>query len=200
VSISLAVEQLLAMPEESSRRVFLQQNPHLQHQSMVVYLASQVPTIARNDVDRALQLAGLASWLAEILNDDYCRARSARAMGHPLQLKGKHRESLLEYQKALDLFTKLNLESEVGITLSGSLQPLILLGNYEESRLREESRNRTLRIVPISLARAGGSWDQATARVARTTWQLGQARPLSIPGSSGWDRWQDPPRLCKCLS
>lgn len=142
MSISLAVEQLLAMPEESSRRVFLQQNPHLQHQSMVVYLASQVPTIARDDVDRALQLAGLASWLAEILNDDYCRARSARAMGHPLQLKGKHRESLLEYQKALDLFTKLNLESEVGITLSGSLQPLILLGNYEESRLREEKARR----------------------------------------------------------
>jgi tetratricopeptide (TPR) repeat protein len=140
--ISEAVEQLLAMPEESSRRVFLQQNPQLQHQSVVLYLASQVPKIVRDDVDRALQLAGLASWLAEILNDDYCRARSARAMGHPLQLKGKHRESLVEYQKALDLFTKLKLDSEVGITLSGSLQPLILLGNYEESRIREEKARR----------------------------------------------------------
>jgi tetratricopeptide (TPR) repeat protein len=87
----------------------------------------------------------LASWLAEILNDDYCRARSARAMGHPLQLKGKLRESLVEYQKALDLFTKLKLESEVGITLSGSLQPLILLGNYEESRLREEKARKIFR-------------------------------------------------------
>jgi tetratricopeptide (TPR) repeat protein len=140
--VSEAVEQLLAMPEESSRRVFLEQNPQLNQQSVVRYLASQVPRIARDDVDRALQLAGLASWLAEILNDDYCRARSARAMGHPLQLKGKHRESLVEYQKALDLFTKLKLESEVGITLSGSLQPLILLGNYEESRLREEKARR----------------------------------------------------------
>jgi tetratricopeptide (TPR) repeat protein len=139
---SEAVEQLLAMPEESSRRVYLKQNPQLQHQSVVLYLAGQVPKIARDDVDRALQLAGLVSWVAEILNDDYCRARSARAMGHPLQLKGKLRESLVKYQKALDLFTKLKLESEIAITLSGSLQPLILLGNYEESRIREERARR----------------------------------------------------------
>jgi tetratricopeptide (TPR) repeat protein len=140
--ISEAVEQLLAMPEESSRRVFLERSPQLQQRSVVLYLASQVPKIASDNVDRALQLAGLASWLAEILNDDYCRARSARAMGHPLQLKGKLSESLVEYQKALDLFTKLKLDPEVGITLSGSLQPLILLGNYEESRLREEKARK----------------------------------------------------------
>jgi tetratricopeptide (TPR) repeat protein len=140
--IPAAVEQLLALPEESSRHVFLQQNPQFQHQTVVLYLANQVPKIARDDVDRALQMAGLASWLAEILNDDYGRARSARAMGHPLQLKGKHRESLVEYQKALDLFAKLKLDSEVAITLSGSLQPLILLGDYEESRLREEKARK----------------------------------------------------------
>jgi tetratricopeptide (TPR) repeat protein len=140
--LSEGVEQLLSMPEESSRRSFLQQNPQLQHQSAVLHLASRVPKIARDDVDRALQLASLACWLSEILNDDYCRARSARAMGHPLQLKGKFRESLVEYQKALDLFTKLRLETEVGITLSGSLQPLILLGDYKESRLHEEKARK----------------------------------------------------------
>jgi tetratricopeptide (TPR) repeat protein len=140
--IAETVERLLAMPEESSRRSFLLQNPQLQAQSVVLYLASQVPKIARDDVDRALQRANLASWLADLLGDDYCRARSARAMGHPLQLKGKLRESLAEYQKALDIFTKLKLDSEVGITLSSSLQPLILLGNYEESRLREEKARK----------------------------------------------------------
>lgn len=133
-----AVEQLLSMPQESSRRSFLQQNPRLQHPSVVMYLASEVPKIVREDADRALQMAALAVWLAEVLDDDYCRARSARAMGHSLQLKGKLRESLAEYRKALDLFEKLHLESEVGITLSGSLQPLILLGNYEEARMAEE--------------------------------------------------------------
>jgi len=137
-AISHAVERLLALPEESSRRIFLEQNPQLQLQDMVLYLATQVPKIARDKPDRALRMAGLAGWLAEILDDDYCRARSARAMGHVLQLKGKLRESLSEYQKALELFTNMKRESEIGITLSGSLQPLILLGDYRESRLREE--------------------------------------------------------------
>lgn len=143
-SIADAVEQLLSLPEESSRRSFLREASQFQDQprNIVLYLASRIPKVARDDADRALQLAALASWLSEILDDDYCRARSARAMGHPLQLKGKLQESLLEYQKAIDLFTKLNLESEVGITLSGSLQPLILLGNYEESRLREEKARK----------------------------------------------------------
>jgi tetratricopeptide (TPR) repeat protein len=141
-SLAEAVERLLSLPEDSSRRSFLQQNPEIQQHSVVVYLASQVPKVARDDVDRALRLAGLASWLAEILDDDYCRARSARAMGHPLQLKGQLRESLAEYQKALDLFRKLKLDSEVAITLSSSLQPLILLGNYEESRVREEKARK----------------------------------------------------------
>jgi tetratricopeptide (TPR) repeat protein len=136
--VSHAVERLLALPEESSRRVFLKQNPQLQLQDIVLYLATEVPKIARDNADRALHMASLAGWLAEIINDDYCRARSARATGHVLQLKGKLRESLSEYQKALEFFTIMKLESEIGITLSGSLQPLILLGDYKESRLREE--------------------------------------------------------------
>jgi tetratricopeptide (TPR) repeat protein len=143
--ISESVDQLLAISNESARHVFLVQNPHLLQQSVVLYLTSQVPKIVREDVDHALRMAELSSWLAEMLNDDYCRARSARAMGHPLQLKGKLRESLSEYQKALDFFTRLKLNSEIGITLSGSLQPLILLGNYEEARLREEKAREIFR-------------------------------------------------------
>ena len=145
-SLSAAVERLLAIPEESSRLSFLERNPQLRNQNLVLHLASQVPKIARDDAHHALRMAQLASWLSEILNDDYCRARSARAMGHPLQLKGKLQESLSEYQKALELFTKLKLESEIGITLSSSLQPLILLGNYEEARLREEKARKIFKM------------------------------------------------------
>lgn len=136
--VSQTAEQLLALAEESQRSFFLQRNPRLPLRDIALYLATQAPKTARIDADRALQMGSLAGWLAEIVDDDYCRARSARAIGHPLQLKGKLREALAAYQKALDLFAKLNLESEIGITLSSSLQPLILLGDYNESRLREE--------------------------------------------------------------
>ena len=140
--VSQAVEHLLALPEDSSRRFFLEQNPQFQLHNMVFYLAAQVPKTAREDTDRALRMASLAVWLSDLSNDDYCRARSARALGHVFQLKGKLRESLSEYQKAVDLFTILKLESEVGITLSGSLQPLILLGDYHEARRREEKARK----------------------------------------------------------
>ena len=138
VFISDAIAQLLAAPDESARHSILQHNPQFQDRAVVLHLATDVPRVARNDVERAAHTAELAAWLAEILDDDYCRARSARAMGHPLQLQGKLRESLEQYQRAIDLFAKLKLETELAITLSGSLQPLILLGDYNESRLREE--------------------------------------------------------------
>jgi tetratricopeptide (TPR) repeat protein len=142
LSISKAVQQLLAAPDETGRTVFLQENPQFRDQRVVVYLATQVPKLARADSDESMRCAELAAWLAEILDDDYCRARSARAMGHPLQLRGKLHESLAQYQRALDLFAKLKLDSEVAITLSGSLQPLILLGEYKESKAREEKARK----------------------------------------------------------
>ena len=145
LSASNAIERLLAIPEESARRSFLQQNPRFQHRDVVLFLAGEVPKIARIDMDRALQSAELARWLAELLNDDYCRGRCARATGHILQLKGRLRESLAEYDKALTIFSRLKLEPEVAITLSGSLQPLILLGDYKESRRREERARKVFK-------------------------------------------------------
>jgi len=45
---------------------------------VVLFLADRVAKLARENVDSALHLAEAASWLAEKLNDEYCRARSAR--------------------------------------------------------------------------------------------------------------------------
>lgn len=141
-SMVQAVERLLAAPDESCRRSLLQRNPEFLSRDLVLYLAGQVPKLARNDADHAIRCAELAAWLSEILDDDYCRARSARAMGHPLQLQGKLRESLEKYQSAIELFAKLKQDSELAITLSGSLQPLILLGDYNESRSRGEKARK----------------------------------------------------------
>jgi hypothetical protein len=55
---------------------------------MALYLAAQVPKIAREDADRAMQMAGLASWLAEISDDDYCRARAVSRLNGPVMFCG----------------------------------------------------------------------------------------------------------------
>jgi CHAT domain-containing protein/Tfp pilus assembly protein PilF len=130
------IERLIEFQEEGVRIEFLQQNPQLQQQSVVLFLADHVAKVARENVDSALHLAEAASWLAEKLNDEYCRAKSARAMGHVHSLKGRYQEALQSYQKAVDLFQNLGQEVEASRTLSGSIQPLIYLGEYEEAHHR----------------------------------------------------------------
>ena len=130
------IERLIELQEESGRIEFLQQNPQLQQQSVALFLADRVAKMARDNVDSALHLAEAARWLAEKLNDDYCRARSARAMGHVHSLKGRYQEALQSYQKALDLFQNLGQEVEASRTLSSSIQPLIYVGEYEEAHRR----------------------------------------------------------------
>ncbi len=131
--------QLAGLEPETARREFLRQHPQLQHQAVVLRLTDEVVKAAREDIERAERLAQVASWLAEILEDDLCRARSARAMGHLLGLRGKYQEALDSYQKALNLFRWLGQEIEAGITLSSSLQPLIYLGRYPEAFERAET-------------------------------------------------------------
>jgi len=130
------IERLTDLQEESRRIEFLQQNPQLHQPSVVQLLSDRVAKTARENVDSALHLAEAASWLAERLNDDYSRAKSARAMGHVHSLKGSYREALQSYQRALDLFQNLAQEVEASRTLSSSIQPLIYLGEYEEAHRR----------------------------------------------------------------
>ena len=127
------ITQLAGLEAESSREEFLRKNPQLREQQVVLRMADEVAKIARVDIERADRMAQTASWLAEVLDDDYCRARGARAVGHLFALKGKYQEALQSYQKALDLFERGGQESEAGITLSSSLQPLIYLGRYQEA-------------------------------------------------------------------
>jgi CHAT domain-containing protein len=130
------VKRLFELQEESARSKFLDENSQLQQESVVQYLADRVAKTARENVEFALRFAEAATWLADKLNDDYCRAKSARAMGHVYSLKGRYQEALQSYQKALDLFQNLGQEVEASRTLSASIQPLIYLGEYQEAHSR----------------------------------------------------------------
>ncbi len=127
------IAQLAGLDHEPARQDFLHQNPELRQQSVVLRITEEVVKVAREDVARAEKLCDVAAWLSEILNDDFCRARTLRACGHVLHLEAKHNEALESYQRALALFHRQRQEIEEGITLSGSLQPLIYLGRYDEA-------------------------------------------------------------------
>ncbi len=132
------VSQLAHLADDPSRQEFLRSHPQLQERSIVLLITEEVVRTARQNVEHAERLAQVAAWLSEILNDDFCRARSARAAGHVLGIKGKHHEALQSYEKATGLFYVQGDEVESAITLSGSLQPLIYLGRYAEAYGRAE--------------------------------------------------------------
>jgi tetratricopeptide (TPR) repeat protein len=132
-SLAVLIQELSAIEAGPSQQEYIVEHPQTRERDIVLGIADAVVKMAREDVVRAERLAEAATWLSEVLNDDFCRARSARAMGNVQVLQGKNKEALPTYQKSYDLFRQLSGEVEAAITLSSSLQPLIYLGRYEEA-------------------------------------------------------------------
>ncbi len=134
ISARHLIGQLARLSDARARRGVLQRNRLLHDRSTVEFLYEEVVRLARVDVQQADRLAQAASWIAEKLGDDYCRAQGLRAAGHVLLMRAKYAEAVQAYQAALSLFRRLGCEAEVGRTLyGGSLQALIYLGQYPQA-------------------------------------------------------------------
>ncbi len=127
------IARLAKLTDRRARQRLLTQHPRLVHPSIVERISEEVPKRARIDIQQAERLAQAAIWLADALDDDYCRARGRRAIGHVRALKGRYPEALDCYRFALRLFRELGRDSDAAITLSGALQTLIYLGKYDEA-------------------------------------------------------------------
>jgi CHAT domain-containing protein len=118
-------------------------HPDLCRREVVIRIADEANRVAREDVSRAEHLAAVAAWLAEAIDDDFCRARATRSAANMKVLRGRNDEALAELSNALDLFRRLGVENEIAATLSSSLQPLIYLGRYDEA-LESAGQARTI--------------------------------------------------------
>jgi CHAT domain-containing protein/Tfp pilus assembly protein PilF len=130
---------------QSSRRAlmtFLRHRPELWDPAVVDGLYERVVRVARVDLRQAERLAEAATWLADKLRDDRCRAQSLRAVGHVALFRGHHSQALERYEEALKLFRALGRDVDVGRTLSGGLLQCVLsLGRYDEAfALAQEAR------------------------------------------------------------
>jgi len=133
------IDQLTAAAERSSVLELFTQNPELRKRSTILQIAEAVNHLAREDLTRAERLALAGACLADLLDDDYCRARTGRAVGNTQVLRGKHTEALGTFNTALGQFRKLGEDLEEAATLSSSLQPLIYLGRYSEAFEKAQS-------------------------------------------------------------
>jgi CHAT domain-containing protein len=110
-----------------------ERHPEWVDRDIVLELADSVNRVAREDLSQAERLADATAWLAELANDDFCRARAARSLGNTKVLRGKHPEALVDFERALELFRKVDSPAEQAATLSSALQPLIYLGRCSEA-------------------------------------------------------------------
>jgi tetratricopeptide (TPR) repeat protein len=127
------IDQLSEIGTSRARTSFLRRHRPLWDPAVVEELYARVVRLARSDLQRADRLAQAATWVAEQLEDDGSRAQSLRATGHVRHIRGKYKEALEHYNRAVKLFRRAGREVDVARTLNGALQSLVSLGKYDEA-------------------------------------------------------------------
>src|SRR5262249_13988620 len=122
-----------ALGDDALRRRFLARHPRLVHEETVARLSEMVSREVRVDVRRALGLAEAAEMVARRLRSPGALAQGIRAKGNALHFLNDHRAAAEHHEEAARLFRRAGRSKEVGRTLSTSIQPLILLGEYRRA-------------------------------------------------------------------
>jgi tetratricopeptide (TPR) repeat protein len=125
--------ELARLADEPSRRRFLARHPGLMRPETVARLSEIVSQKVRVDVKEALALAEAAQLIARKLGSDEALAQSLRAKGNALHFLHDYKAAVAPLEEAARLFEKAGKPTEVGRTLSTSIHPFILLGEYERA-------------------------------------------------------------------
>jgi CHAT domain-containing protein len=126
--------QLATLTDQRSRRRFLYRHPRLLRAEAVARLSEMVPQKVRVDVKQALALAEAAQLIARQLRSAEARAQGLRAKGNALYALNEHQAAVEHHEEAARLFAKVGKSHEVARTLSTSILPLMLLGEYPRAQ------------------------------------------------------------------
>ncbi len=127
------LEALVALDDEARRLEFLSQYPQLLLPEVVAELTERVREQVRVDVQHALRMADATLTLANRLGDNQALAQAKRAKANALYAKGEYASAVDLHEQAVALFDAIDETNEVARTLSGSIQPLLLLGEYSRA-------------------------------------------------------------------
>jgi CHAT domain-containing protein len=156
IPIESRLAELGQLSSDTARRKFLAKHPKLIRQSTIEQLAQLVVQRVRVSTKEALQLAEAAIAIAKRLRRKEAHALALRAMANALYSSGNYRAAIEHHQRAIQLYESLHAWKEMARTLSSSLQPMILVGEYDRAfeaveRAREiftrlEDRRRLARL------------------------------------------------------
>lgn len=134
----------------TARSEFITQHAELVRKEIVSSISARVPQLINSDKKRAFDIADFAMMLADRLGDDESTALSLRAKANAYYALRQNKNAVEHHRKAVRLFRSLGQSEQVARTLSSSLQPLILQGQYSQAfvaarearRIFTQSRNR----------------------------------------------------------
>lgn len=125
--------RLAGLRTETDRRKFLAKHRGLIRLETVEQLAELVVERVRVSTQEALHLAEAAILIARRLRRKEAMALGLRAKANALYSAGDNRAAIELHQKAFLLYESLGNWKEAARTLSSSIQPLILLGEYDQA-------------------------------------------------------------------
>src|SRR5580704_14763817 len=127
------LQQLARIDSDPGRRRFLSSHKELIRSEVVKQLADLVLEKIRVDTKEALCLAEAAVLIGRKLRRKEDIALATRAKANALYACGDNRAAVEHHELAIRMYEALGNLKEAARTLSSSIQPLILLGEYDRA-------------------------------------------------------------------
>jgi CHAT domain-containing protein/Tfp pilus assembly protein PilF len=141
------LSQLARIEKDADLRKFLTRHKALIHSEVVKQLADLVVEKIRVDTKDALHLAEAAVLIGLKLRRKEDIALGTRAKANALYACGDNRAAVEHHEQAIEMYESLGNLKETARTLSSSIQPLILLGEYDRAfKSSEKAREIFIRI------------------------------------------------------
>src|ERR1700722_7256455 len=175
---------LARLDNESDRRKFLSRHKALIRSEVVKQLAGLVLEKIRVDTKEALHLAEAAVLIGRRLARKEDIALGTRAKANALYACGDNRAAVEHHEQAFEMYEALGIWKEAARTLSSSIQPLILLGEYDKAfkaadrareiftRLNEPQRLARLEINLGDIFHRQDRFDEAISHYQRAYGEL----------------------------
>src|SRR6266705_4119086 len=132
-STDTLIAELAQLSSEGARRKFLAQHKTLIRQEIVEQLAQLVVLKVRISRQEAFHLAEAAVLIAKRLGRKEALALGLRAKANALYSSGDNRAAIEHHPQSFQLYASLGNWNEAARTLSSSIQPMILAGEYDQA-------------------------------------------------------------------
>src|SRR5258708_21271668 len=129
------IERLLALTpnDDASRRELIAQHRALDWEQLVATLTDRVRQEVHVSAANAQRRADIAILVAETTGSQIALAKSLRAKANALYTLDQHSNAIEMHERAAELFDAAGEQLELTRTLSGSIQPLLLLRRYDHA-------------------------------------------------------------------